>query len=62
MVRNMMMKMVEESEKHYRNQKAGKKAEWKSSTVKSSLINARGKASESNFFPFFNSPADLPFH
>lgn len=60
MVRNMMM--MKESENHYKNQKTRKKAEWKSSTVKSSLIMQEEKLQKATFFPFFNSPADLPFH
>lgn len=55
------MKMAKESENYYRDQKTGKKAEWESSTVKSSLRMPE-EVSESNLFLFCNSAADLPFH
>lgn len=51
-MKNMTMKMVKESE----NQKTGKKAEWKSSTVKSSLIMQEEKLQKATFSHFLTHP------
>lgn len=53
MVRKMMM--VKESENHYKNQ-TGKKAKWKSSTVKSSLIMQEEKLQKETFSRFLIHP------
>lgn len=47
--------MVKESENHYKNQ-TGKKAKWKSSTVKSSLIMQEEKLQKETFSRFLIHP------